>query len=645
MMIGTTLRRLAQRAARRRGRSGPAPSATSSSTTSKRARSPRGRSPRAPSATAVTRWPSRSNERVSMLAQRRVVVDDEDVERRGGLHALTVAPRAGHRTRAKGLARKIRYSSIRATGRVHALRPWTTEGMDTPRMSFAFGQDGGRRSTRQRADGSIGERRNAVCVRLRHQLEPDRAPVLGGRWRACLTPAPPPDAGTGLTSTAAAASPDRRSLYVVNQDLGHACRSSTSPSTGTLDREDPGFRRHRPRRRSPWPSRLTAVTPTSSTRATSTVSTYDVDAAGALTLASERRHATGQSPLQIALSPDGASAYVTNFSGGTVSQYDVSAAGALTPKSSGHRRGRVAAGRHRRQPRWRQRLRHQPGRRAAPSRSSRSTPASGDLTPEGSRHGRRRHPAARHRRGRRTASTWPTWLRNTISQYTADGAGALSELAPPVATVEQPVRTRALARRHAASTSPPFTERRRRPVRRGRRRNALRQGRAARTGRLPPAGRGRGQAARRAGADHRPPHAARGRAVRRWAPTSTADYSCADEGGSGLASCTGDVADGAPLDTSTPGAHAFTVVARDGEGNETTVTHGYSVAARRAGADRRSAYAAGGRAVRAGRRRRADYSCADEGGSRPRVVHGRRGRRRAAGHLDAGRPRLHGRRA
>jgi hypothetical protein len=57
-----------------------------------------------------------------------------------------------------------------------------------------------------------------------------------------------------------------------------------------------------------------------------------------------------------------------------------------------------------------------------------------------------------------------------------------------------------------------------------------------------------------------------------------ADYSCADAGGSGFASCTGDVPDGAPLDTSTAGAHAFTVVARDTAGNETTVTHGYTVA-------------------------------------------------------------------
>ena len=36
--------------------------------------------------------------------------------------------------------------------------------------------------------------------------------------------------------------------------------------------------------------------------------------------------------MQIALSPDGSSAYVTNFDDATVSQYDVSAGGVLTPK-------------------------------------------------------------------------------------------------------------------------------------------------------------------------------------------------------------------------------------------------------------------------------------------------------------------------
>jgi hypothetical protein len=37
------------------------------------------------------------------------------------------------------------------------------------------------------------------------------------------------------------------------------------------------------------------------------------------------------------------------------------------------------------------------------------------------------------------------------------------------------------------------------------------------------------------------------------------------------------VADGGSLDTSTLGAHDFTVVARDGSANETTVTHSYTV--------------------------------------------------------------------
>jgi hypothetical protein len=58
----------------------------------------------------------------------------------------------------------------------------------------------------------------------------------------------------------------------------------------------------------------------------------------------------------------------------------------------------------------------------------------------------------------------------------------------------------------------------------------------------------------------------------------TADYACADEeGGSGLASCVGTVANGAPIDTASVGDKTFTVTARDNDGNETTVTHHYSV--------------------------------------------------------------------
>jgi hypothetical protein len=57
-----------------------------------------------------------------------------------------------------------------------------------------------------------------------------------------------------------------------------------------------------------------------------------------------------------------------------------------------------------------------------------------------------------------------------------------------------------------------------------------------------------------------------------------ADYACADEGGSGVESCQGDVPSGEPLDTAKPGEHSFTVTARDREGNTASVTHHYTVA-------------------------------------------------------------------
>jgi hypothetical protein len=60
-----------------------------------------------------------------------------------------------------------------------------------------------------------------------------------------------------------------------------------------------------------------------------------------------------------------------------------------------------------------------------------------------------------------------------------------------------------------------------------------------------------------------------------------ADYSCADE--TALASCEGDVASGALLDTATAGPHTFTVTARDASGNAATVTHTYTVAAPQGG--------------------------------------------------------------
>lgn len=57
--------------------------------------------------------------------------------------------------------------------------------------------------------------------------------------------------------------------------------------------------------------------------------------------------------------------------------------------------------------------------------------------------------------------------------------------------------------------------------------------------------------------------------------TVTADYECADA--TGIASCDGDVADGAAIDTSSDGDHTFTVTGTDNQGQQTTVANDYTV--------------------------------------------------------------------
>jgi hypothetical protein len=58
----------------------------------------------------------------------------------------------------------------------------------------------------------------------------------------------------------------------------------------------------------------------------------------------------------------------------------------------------------------------------------------------------------------------------------------------------------------------------------------------------------------------------------------TADYECVEEeGGSGLASCSGTVPSGHAIDTSELGEKTFTVTTSDAEGNTATVTHTYTV--------------------------------------------------------------------
>jgi Tol biopolymer transport system component len=60
--------------------------------------------------------------------------------------------------------------------------------------------------------------------------------------------------------------------------------------------------------------------------------------------------------------------------------------------------------------------------------------------------------------------------------------------------------------------------------------------------------------------------------------SATAAYVCSD-GGSGVSLCSGTVADGSSIDTSTAGSHTFTVTATDAAGNTATATVTYAVTA------------------------------------------------------------------
>jgi hypothetical protein len=163
---------------------------------------------------------------------------------------------------------------------------------------------------------------------------------------------------------------------------------------------------------------------------------------------------------------------------------------------------------------------------------------------------------------------------NTVTQYAADGSGALSELAPAVAAPRTPFGL-ALAPDGKSLYVAGFGD------------ATIGQYDVAADGSL-------AVKADPAPANFRPQAVVAVKPRDETAPTIdlvtpadgaqyergaavAADYTCADEGPSGLRSCTGDRPDGDPLDTSTLGSHDFTVVARDGEGNETTVTHSYTV--------------------------------------------------------------------
>jgi Bacterial pre-peptidase C-terminal domain len=89
-------------------------------------------------------------------------------------------------------------------------------------------------------------------------------------------------------------------------------------------------------------------------------------------------------------------------------------------------------------------------------------------------------------------------------------------------------------------------------------------------------------------------------------------FSCADTGGSGLASCVGSVASGTLLDTTQLGPVSVTVTARDNADNETVITNTVTVEDQTKPTITLTAPAAG--TYELGQRVLADYSCADEPG-------------------------------
>ena len=361
---------------------------------------------------------------------------------------------------------------------------------------------------------------------------------------------------------------------------------------------------------------------------------YDVGADGTLTLASRRAAET--KPVQVALSPDGRSAYATNSRSGSVSQYSVAADGSLSPKTPASvPAGPTPVG-----------ITVSPdganayvadqvtsGSIAQFSIAANGTlsPLSPALVPTGSL------PEGV------LATAGGVYAANlgddTISQYDALPGGALR--AKPAGPVDSPASPFGLA------LAP------------GGRSLYVAAFGAAAVGQYDVGSDGAlsAKTPSSVGAGLRPIAVVAVRPRDVQAPTIdlrtpgdgaqytlgedvAADYSCADEGGSDVASCTGDVPDGDPLDTTTVGDHELQRrrSRRRGQRDHRDARLHRRRGAGRAGADRRSAHAVAGRAVRRGRRRARGLLVCRRGWLGAGVVHGRCARRRPAEHHDARRP-------
>ncbi len=389
----------------------------------------------------------------------------------------------------------------------------------------------------------------------------------GGVLDALGPPAP------GLaTSTGIAASPNGRTLYVVDQPTDDVSQYAIADD-GTLTPKSPATVRT-----GTTPFGI-AVAPDGrhvyvTNQDGNSISIFAVAADGALVPGTTRVDA-GSGPVQIALSPDGTSAYVTNAGDdGTISEYDVDPAdGGLKAKRHPIKAAGVpfaiAVSTDGRSVYVTNRQRSGFVREYSVGAGGELTPMAADTVPAGTR------PAGI------LATATGVYVSNfaddTLTHYTAGADGALTAKTD-VSTPHNPFGMTLSPDGHSLYVA-------------GYGAGRVGQYDVGADGALT------AKAPSDVAADTRPLAIVAVQPLEQQPPTVdlrtpadgaqfdqgtevAADYSCADEGGSGLTSCTGDVADGAALDTSTPGTFSFTVIARDGAGNETTVTHGYTVVAK-----------------------------------------------------------------
>jgi YVTN family beta-propeller protein len=152
-----------------------------------------------------------------------------------------------------------------------------------------------------------------------------------------LTPKTPAAVASGVSPSGVAVTPDGRSAYVTNQLSGSVSQYDVDPATGALTpKAAPAVASGLgPVAIAVTPDGRSAYTTNTALGSGTTVSQFSIDpATGALSLKDPAEVTAGNLPEDIAVTPDGRSAYVTNGNDNTVSLFAIDAAtGALSPQT------------------------------------------------------------------------------------------------------------------------------------------------------------------------------------------------------------------------------------------------------------------------------------------------------------------------